>query len=541
MVFTRQVVALARPDTKVTCLSLSEDGTMVAWTEGRNTVIVGLLDSEATTEMLCTIQHPNPISTVLLHRSHVVVGDDLDGVSFYSHSGEPLEHQAIDGGVQSLKSWGLKLAAISGMGEVFSLQFERSVQPVSANCQLDDCIDLVQSNDRLYVATQSGRVVATDGEQVLWSRPARGEMGERITALGVTTKGSLFLTREGHALVAGDEEAIEFELWTDEVLKLRIDQRMRLLTSSPASQGAVLGFDDGTVQTLDEEGRLECLIETGHPVFSCLEVKGHVLASSWFYVHGWSADVVWKVEHQGMPRLLCGNSESSTVLFAGDDQNDYTDSEPIGSLSLDGEVFSCDPAELSLWFEAVEQTPPPSAEELYGASDDDVLQHLTEDEQRSLASNTPVGMSSDVLLEAMGQESVESSEASVESSIDAAALLNDLQGLTELTLEDEELDAAGPLSDVHRPRAVAGDDQRQMAESDGTVVVLLDGRGTHDPHQHIIGWSWLNEQGVELSSTSQLKLRLPIGLHRFELRVVDKDGSWTTDTTVITVFDGSTS
>jgi hypothetical protein len=46
---------------------------------------------------------------------------------------------------------------------------------------------------------------------------------------------------------------------------------------------------------------------------------------------------------------------------------------------------------------------------------------------------------------------------------------------------------------------------------------------------------------VELSSTSQLKLRLPIGLHRFELRVVDKDGSWTTDTTVITVFDGSTS
>ena len=57
MVFTRQVVALARPDVKVTCLSLSEDGTQVAWTEGRKTVILARLDSEVTAEILCTIQH----------------------------------------------------------------------------------------------------------------------------------------------------------------------------------------------------------------------------------------------------------------------------------------------------------------------------------------------------------------------------------------------------------------------------------------------------------------------------------------------------
>ena len=33
--------------------------------------------------------------------------------------------------------------------------------------------------------------------------------------MGVTRNGSLFLTREGHALVAGEEEAIEFEMWVN--------------------------------------------------------------------------------------------------------------------------------------------------------------------------------------------------------------------------------------------------------------------------------------------------------------------------------------
>jgi hypothetical protein len=38
-----------------------------------------------------------------------------------------------------------------------------------------------------------------------------------------------------------------------------------------------------------------------------------------------------------------------------------------------------------------------------------------------------------------------------------------------------------------------------------------------------------------------VKIKLPIGQHRFELRVVDEDGSWTMDSLVVHILDGSTS
>ena len=104
------------------------------------------------------------------------------------------------------------------------------------------------------------------------------------------------------------------------------------------------------------------------------------------------------------------------------------------------------------------------------------------------------------------------------------------------------LDAlSSAVDEIHPPRAIAGDDQRHEADSDGTCVVLLDGRGSYDPHDQIVQWSWYDERGQELSTTAQLKLRLPVGRHVFELRVVDREGSWTTDALVVHVLDGSTS
>jgi len=57
----------------------------------------------------------------------------------------------------------------------------------------------------------------------------------------------------------------------------------------------------------------------------------------------------------------------------------------------------------------------------------------------------------------------------------------------------------------------------------------------------ILRWTWHNARGEELAVGPQLKLRLPLGNHRFELRVVDQNGSWTTDTIAIEVVESSTS
>ena len=170
--------------------------------------------------------------------------------------------------------------------------------------------------------------------------------GERITAMGLTTSGRLFLTREGHALVAGEEEAIEFEFWENDRLIVREDLRRRLLTSSPSSSGAILGFDDGSVHRLHEDGRMEPVLETGYAVFACLEQNFEIIASSWFYVHGLHDEQPWKIEHQGMPRLMC-TSERWGLVFAAVTRTTTPLLSPLGRPL---QVEDLDAAELTLWF-----------------------------------------------------------------------------------------------------------------------------------------------------------------------------------------------
>ena len=108
--------------------------------------------------------------------------------------------------------------------------------------------------------------------------------------------------------------------------------------------------------------------------------------------------------------------------------------------------------------------------------------------------------------------------------------------------EVDLLDAlSASVKETIPPRALAGDDQRHVADEDGSCVVLLDGRGSYDPHNRIAGWSWYDQRGQELTNAAQVKIKLPIGQHRFELRVVDEDGSWTMDSLVVHILDGSTS
>lgn len=541
MVSTRRVVSLLSPEEKITHIALDEERDLLAWVEGRTSIHVGRLDGDGKLERLSMFSTAHTVSFLSFHRSHLVVGDDIETVSFYDQEGLLLETQDVDGGVQRCIFMDLKVVVLSGMGEVHLVQFERDPVNLSRKLGLNDVVHLAVRPGRIYVAEQAGGVVACDEENIVWRRPARGDHGERITGLGLTREGRLFLTREGHALVAGDEEAIEFELWSNDSLQVRKDQSMRLLTYSQSSLGAILGFDDGTVHRLLEDGTTEELLATGHPVFSCAEHQSEVLASSWFYIHGILDGVAWKVEHQGMPEMLCYHSKLRLLVFAGDDQNDYTNPEPIGLMNMNEGIVEADTSDLSQWFQVKAAAHPLSAEELYG-DDQDVLEFLTEDERASLTSMSETDVGHDSLMAAMEQD-VEPSNG-LQSMPSDGDLLDALNSVEALTLEetDELFDAlSASVSEIIPPRAVAGDDQRHVADGDGTCVVLLDGRGSYDPHNRIARWSWYDERGKELTAAAQVKLKLPVGTHRFELRVVDGEGSWTMDSLLVHVLDGSTS
>ena len=78
-----------------------------------------------------------------------------------------------------------------------------------------------------------------DGENTIWKRPARGKVGESITGIGVNLTGELIIGREGFALVPGDEEALELEVWDikNDKLIMRDEVKSRLIEVSSGSKG----------------------------------------------------------------------------------------------------------------------------------------------------------------------------------------------------------------------------------------------------------------------------------------------------------------
>ena len=544
MVRTPEVEVLVRPEAKVRCMAMSQEGTL-AWVEGQRQVFLSSFDAQGVLEPLGSVEHQHPVTFVGFFESALIVGDDLDGFTLYAEAGDVLEVVGVDGGIVDACFLPGEVCFLSGMGSLVTWKPHQPPKNLSKALGLKEVMTLEAHRHRLYVAMQDGEVVSIEEELVTWRRPPRGIHGERITALGVTHSGALFLTREGHALVAGDEEAIEFEFWVDGSLRVRKDISGRMLTSTPSPKGAVLGFDDGSVTRLAEDGTMEQVLDTQHPVSACLSVGEYTLASSWFYIHGTNGEQTWTIEHQGMPTWMVVRPGSNLVVFAGDDQNDYTSAEPMGSFSLEGPYHEVDRAELNLWFQGAEETQPLTVEAIYG-TEEDVLEHLTDEERNVYLGASGNQGDVDVLLNAMGGVLDAKQKVTPEDGAlaDEQALMEQLSGLDEMAME-EQTDLFEALNEtlhaVHSPQAVAGEDHQLAAGADGTAVVHLDGRGTYDPHGMILRWTWHNARGEELAVGPQLKLRLPLGNHRFELRVVDQNGSWTTDSITIEVVETSTS
>jgi hypothetical protein len=124
--------------------------------------------------------------------------------------------------------------------------------------------------------------------------------------------------------------------------------------------------------------------------------------------------------------------------------------------------------------------------------------------------------------------------------IDAAAsmagsdLLSALEEEVESIKDDEEeddlmLSLSLDAEEIIAPSCDAGGDQQVSADEDGTAVVSLDGSGTRDPQERIVQWSWIDVTGREIGTSDRLRVKLMRGSHRFELRIKDNDGRWSSD------------
>ena len=464
--------------------------------------------------VLSKIHVNSKIMDVAWSTNKIVILDETNGLQVYSMEGEKVWDSEFDaGGAQLIV--GKQILALDGIGTLRQFTLDGQEYPT---IQRDVRFVSNDANGALLILEDQTVMRTDENLNPVFRRQQRGDIGEDIVAVGSSIGDYWFVAREGHALVPGDEEALELEIYQNDLMVSREEMKGRVRVSCTRNDVHILGLDNGDLVLLNSNQH-EVLTTFQYPI-QCLKIVDNtVLVGTWFYIYGWdlkSNEVAWQIEHKGMVDGIQVD-ESGRMAFYGEDQNDWTGAEPVGVCNLHQERMEVDPSFLQGWFEEdvieVETNP-----EIIYRNVDDYTNLLSAEEQKSLERNQSefeVGLDSlsAAMEEDLGVESIEESE-------------QDIDELLQFLHDDAK--------EFIAPQAYAGENQVVSTDTE-SAVITLDGTQSADPQDRIETWSWLDASGREISTEAKLKVKLSTGVHQFELRVFDVDGSMTTDSVQITI------
>ena len=427
-----------------------------------------------------------PITSLFETQFGDLIVGSRDGLHIF-REGEQIKFVEFLSGIESITGKGDYCVAIDGLSKAHIVNSSGELIAIP-----ESSVSMVAIGDSIAIATDSGEVMtySIDSSKI-WKRPVRGEVGERITAIGWNGQ-TLVVAREGHGLVPGEEEALEVEFWKNSNLEKRIDTKSRVISID----GHWMGLDYGGVMKGEE-----IVAEITYPVHTLIDRGESVLATSWFHVHCITGDgITWSVETQGMAEKISSNLDGSRVLIAGSDQNDFTTSEPVFLIDANSEPVPLveEDSAIDDWGDA--PSIEISADEIYGSEKS--LEELA-------GFNSQVTLDEGAIFDALNDEIIQNEEIEDEDDLMLA-----------LSLDAETIIAPTPN---------AGGDISVESGSDGTSIITLDGSQTEDPQERIISWSWIDQTGKEISTAQVVKVKLNKGNHNFELRIKDKDGRWSSD------------
>ncbi len=465
-------------------------------------------------KVLAKIHVDSKIIDLAWSANKIVILDETNGLHVYSMDAEEIWTAEFDAGGSQLRV-GKQIFTLDGIGTLRQYTLDGQEYPTV----LRDVRSFeITSNGAILIMEDQSVVQTNDQLNVQYKRQQRGEIGEDIVAVGSSSGDLWYVAREGHALVPGDEEALEIEFYKNDQLLGRDEIKGRIKASVSNNSNHYLGLDNGELISI-KENVTEILHAFSYPI-QCMELSGDViLIGTWFYIYGFnvqSKEITWQIEHKGMVQSI-ESDESGQFVFFGEDQNDWTGAEPVGICDLNQETVEVDSSFLQGWFEedVIEAETDP---DIVYRTVDDFTNLLSEEEQKSLQNNTnemDIGFDSlaDAMNEELTSESIDNSE-------------QDLDELLQFLHEEAD--------EIIPPKAYAGDNQI-ISVSDSNAVVTLDGSQSSDPQERIATWSWLDSTGREISTEAKLRVKLSPGIHRFELRVFDVDGGMTTDSVQITI------
>ena len=242
---THEVDIAFSPQSRVGSLAVSDDGKIIAWSESDQSVNILVEMGKAQ-----KISIESDAKGIFFQDNNLIYADDDFGVKCVDTSGETIWQCEIPGGVSLLKKCQDFIAVVDNLGRLSTLSHQGN--SLKSFHQFTSIIMISPYSNGVIVVLESGSVHFFDGQHSVWNRPARGEVGESITNVGLTAENKLIIGREGYALVPGEEEALEPEVWdvTQDSMLFRCELKNRLLLTCDDNKVTYLGFDDGSVHQL---------------------------------------------------------------------------------------------------------------------------------------------------------------------------------------------------------------------------------------------------------------------------------------------------
>jgi hypothetical protein len=517
MVQTLPSIDSIHNEEKVSAISVNASGDKVLIGDCKGSVLLYSLNEKGQ-NLENTFKFSSAIIDVIWHNEKFLVLDEVEGVHMYSQNGEVewtfnLEAGGARAHIQQ------QITVLDGIGTLRYLTFDGKEHPT----KYPQIVSFQPLQDGLLLLTEQSQVKKINSAfEEVFSREQRGDIGEDIVHYGKGINSTWFVAREGHALVPGDEEALEIEFFAghERVSRSEITGRVRAFSCTNTIQ--YLGLDNGSIVHVSDEYELTEIHRFPYAI-RCLELtEKHLLVGTWFNIYGIDLvtnEIDWTIEHKGLVEQIIINKNQTKILFFGEDQNDWTEAEPVGIFSIHQQPVEVDDSFLQGWFE----------KELVFAETNPEIVYRNVDDFESLLSEGEREMLTD-------------SDRIEEFAFDA---LSDALNEISQSIEDiDEEEADDLLSMLHEssevfipPSAHAGDDQTYVLEVGETSLVLtLDASNTNDPQSNIVRWSWLDSTGKEIATSQKVKVKLPIGTHQFELRVEASDGVLTTDYVQITIL-----
>ena len=520
-------LATIETSTLLSDLAFSGDGEYLAWGEIEGSFHIAESDGSKPKQLELN-GAPGPIEP--LSKNRFVLGMSDADLHMVSTDGEVLWTHEVAGGCDLLNvsvSGGL-IALIDGSRSLHLLDIHgRSLHHYSGSELNLVAVDRVGRT--VAVADDEGVVTVIDrtGETRFQRKPSSNS-AERVTAIGFQSDGHLVIAKETLGLAANDENELEAEWWSPLGNKTHTAELSARCTGIAVhSDGCWLSQFDGRILKALIGSEPEQIWQSSYAIQRLATIGDDLLVASWFHLYRISdkdmdGEPAWQIEHAGIVEHLAVDSDGNKIALGGEDQNDYTESEPILIIDANAEPREMeinvqdDPWTTDLDMGGEVQEVP--SEDIYSDDLSAIADLLTDEERKQMEEGGVAESQSNLLSMLSGEIDIEEMAGD---DISANDLLSGLEAETKAA-------NIPPVSN-------AGEDQKVSSEDDGSAVVLLDGSGSFDPDGTVVEWSWKDRTGNTIGESAKLKVKLPKGTHHFELTVKDNDGATTTDSTTVVV------